>query len=92
MTRPASHRYQIPKHCCGNCEFSHIVEPTLDLLCFHGDNIRVIGERNNSTESEFIEIDGEDIVLMSNDRYSEIWAGGIVDSDNICDEWRQKIQ
>lgn len=87
MTRPASHREQIPERRCDNCVFSHLVAYKDDLLCFHGDDIRITGK---SECSEYVELNGEDICLMDGEEYSKkVWAGRIVYSDDVCDEWKQ---
>lgn len=84
MTRPKSHRQQIPGKRCENCKFCHRVAYKTDLLCFHGDAIEVIGHYGRG---DHIEINGEEIGLLSGDEYDEIWGGRVVDPDEICDEW-----
>lgn len=87
MTRPASHRGQPHERCCGNCAFAHLVESKLDLLCFHSDNIRVIGKSEYPVTSEIVELHGEEVGMLEGDEYASIWADRIVDSDEVCDEW-----
>lgn len=86
--RPESHREQTPERRCGNCIFSHLVAYKLDLLCFHGDNILVTGKSEYPVTSDFIEMDGEEVGMMDGDEYARVWSGRIVDSDDICDEWK----
>lgn len=88
MSRPSSHREQPHERCCGNCVFSHLVAYKLDLLCFHGDDIRVNGKSEYPVTSDHVEINGEEVSLMEGDEYSGVWAKRITDPDDVCDEWK----
>ncbi len=87
MTRPASHRDQPHERCCGNCKFAHLVAYKHDLLCFHGDNIEVTGTSEYPVASEYVSVNGEEVGLMEGEDYSDVWAGRVVHSDEVCDEW-----
>jgi hypothetical protein len=87
MPRPDSHRYQQHEKCCGNCKFSHLVAYKLDLLCFYGDTIRVIGKSEYPVTADLIQMNGEEVGMMDGEEYSSVWAGRIIDGDDVCDKW-----
>ena len=91
MTRPLSHRDQVPLRRCGNCKFANLVAYKLDLLCFHGDGAVVTGKSNYPVDADFVEIGGEEVGLLDGDEYDRIWSQRIVDSDDVCDEWQESI-
>lgn len=89
MTRPSTHREQVPEKHCGNCRFSHLVAYKLDLLCFHGDKIEIVGQSGYPVDADYVFMDGDEIGMMDGDEYSRIWAGRIVDGwTEVCDEWQ----
>ena len=90
MPRPSSHRDQPHERCCGNCAFAHLVAYKLDLLCFHGDSILVMGQSQYPVTADFVQMNGEEVGMMEGDEYSKVWAGRIVDSDDVCDEWKSE--
>ena len=90
--RPDSHREQTHQKCCGNCKYAFLHRRFRDLLCFHGDNIKT---KNWSWISEPKDIkidvilDGDNVENLEGEQYGEIWAGRIIDSSDICDEWEE---
>ena len=90
MPRPPSHRDQPHDRCCGNCAFAHLVAYKLDLLCFHGDTIEVNGKSEYPVTSDHVFIGRDEVGMMEGDEYSNVWAGRIVDSDEVCDEWKSE--
>lgn len=58
-----------------------------DLLCFHGDAIRVEDSCSSSHKKDVI-LDSEPIGLMDGEEYSKVWGGRCVDDTDICDEWK----
>jgi hypothetical protein len=88
MTRPASHREQIPKRRCGNCRHGHLVEFKEDLLCFHGDQIVVLP--GLSDEDSEVWLSGESVSLLDGDEYDAVWGGRVVDATDICDAWEKE--
>lgn len=91
--RPDSHKEQIPDKRCGNCKFAHVFRRLGDLLCFHGDDIKL--EKWSWKHSpDDIKTDvifkGQNIEAFEADEYSTIWAGRIVDDTDICEEYVQK--
>jgi hypothetical protein len=86
MTRPASHREQIPERRCGNCRFSAVPEYKDHLLCFFGDKVEIIPGLNPHKPT--VLLDGEDVGLMEGDEYSEVWGGRVVEFSEVCDEWQ----
>ena len=88
MPRPPSYKEQPHERCCGNCRFAHLVAYKLDLLCFHGDNVEVTGQSKYPVNADYVLLDGEEVGLMEGDEYSRVWAGRIVESDDICDDWK----
>lgn len=88
MPRPSSHRDQPRERCCGNCAFAHLVAYKLDLLCFHGDDIHVTGQSGYPVKADYVILDREEVGMMEGDEYDSVWAGRLVDSDDVCDEWK----
>ena len=88
--RPATHREQIPDKRCGNCRFAHIVSGKLDLLCFKGDQIEVTGKSGYPIDSDWIDLNGEDVGCLEGDAYSDVWGGRVVDGTDVCDEWESE--
>jgi len=86
--RPQSHTDQPHSRCCGNYAFAHLVAYKLDCICFHGDEIKVIGKSEYPVTADYVLLDGEEVGMMEGDEYSKVWAGRIVDSDDVCDEWK----
>lgn len=33
-------------------------------------------------------MNGEEVGMMDGDEYSDVWGGRVIDSDDICDEWK----
>lgn len=71
-----------------NCAFAHLVAYKLDLLCFHGDDIRVFGHSEYPVNADFVQMNGEEVGMMDGEEYSKVWGGRIIDSDDVCDEWK----
>jgi len=92
MTRPASHRNQPHEKRCKNCKFAHLVAYKLDLLCFHGDDIRVSGQSQYPVTSDFVHMNGEEVGMMEGSEYDKVWCERIVDPDDVCDEWKPEKQ
>ena len=88
MSRPESHREQIPEQRCGNCIFARWVRNGHHLLCFHGDEsrTRIVSE---GEPWEDVEIDGNCISIME-EEFDEVWGGRSTDSTDVCDEWKPK--
>lgn len=87
--RPQSHREQIPEKRCGNCKHGLVPEFRDNLLCFHGDKIETKpGLSAGTTE---VWLNGEDVGTMDGDEYDQVWAGRLVDWDDVCDEWEEEM-
>lgn len=85
MSRPKSHREQVPLQRCDNCRFSAFVRYKRDLLCFHGDDVEIESGENGDS----VTLPGEiSVELMDGEEYSPIWGGRVVDGTDICDEWK----
>ena len=87
MPRPSSHHEQYHGTCCGNCKFARRVAYKLDLLCFHGDTIEIHGQSKYPVDADHVYLGGDEVGLMDGDAYDSVWAGRVVDSDEVCDEW-----
>lgn len=95
MTRPDSYNVPIPAKSCANCRFSRLVAYKLDLLCFHGDEIEVVGKCEYPVNADYVLLkDGKHAMaavgLMDGDEYDKVWGGRIVDCDGVCSEWKSK--
>jgi hypothetical protein len=90
MTRPPSHRDQPHERCCGNCRFAYLIAYKLDLLCFHSDDIHVLGNSQYPVASVYLNLKGDAVSLMEGDEYDKVWAGRIVDQHEVCDEWTKE--
>lgn len=91
--RPNSHKEQIPDKRCGNCKFAHELRRLGDLLCFHGDNIKLQKWSYKTTPDEVMTdviFEGQNLEYVEMDEYSKIWAGRIVDDTDTCEEYVQK--
>ncbi len=86
MTRPASHRTQRHPHDCGSCKYSAYPEYKEHLLCFHGDKAKIIPSSLREWWSDVI-FNNRPVGLMEGDEYDEVWAGRVVEEEDICDEW-----
>jgi hypothetical protein len=89
--RPETHREQIPEKRCGNCRHALYPEYKRDLLCFCDDEIEIRGPGISPGTTE-VWLNGEHIGLLDGDEYDEVWAGRIVDWDDVCDEWELEPQ
>jgi hypothetical protein len=85
--RPASHSDTPPEKRCGNCIFSRYLAIKEHLLCFHGDSILDCGGESGPGSPEYIELDGDLVNFMEGEEYDRVWAGRVVDSSDVCDEW-----
>jgi len=85
--RPATYNDTAPERCCSNCRHAHLIAVKLDLLCFHGDTIEVTGHQEYPVRADHIDMGGEEVGMLEGDAYSKVWAGRIIDSDAICDQW-----
>lgn len=85
--RPGSHREQIPEKCCGNCKHARLVAYKLDLLCFHGDTIEITGQSGYPVDADYVYMNDSEVGLLYGEEYDDVWAGRIVDGDDVCDEW-----
>lgn len=88
--RPATHREQIHERRCGNCRFSAVPEYKDHILCFAGDKVEIIPSHLNPHKPRVI-LDGENVGLMEGDEYSKVWAGRVVEWDDVCDEWQPEV-
>lgn len=91
--RPESHKEQLPDKRCGNCKFAHEFRKFGDLLCFHGDKIKLERWSYKTAPDEVntdVIFEGSNIEYMECEEYSNIWAGRIVDNTDICEEYVQK--
>lgn len=89
MTRPQSHRVELPAKRCGNCVHCALVAYKRDYLCFHGDDVKVSSSTDN--ESSFVQLgsDAEFVEVMDGEEYSNVWGGRAVCPDTeVCDEWQ----
>jgi hypothetical protein len=57
----------------------------LHLLCFRGDDIKV-----TKKEQDIVYMDGIQINAMWGEVYNDILQDRVVETDNICDEWRRR--
>lgn len=89
MTRPQSHRAQVPLRRCADCKFANLVAYKLDLLCFHGDDIAITGQSHYPVDADYVELGGENVEMLDGDEYGRVWANRIVDQDDVCDEWQK---
>jgi hypothetical protein len=89
MTLPKSHRSQPHERCCGNCKFAHLVAYKLDLLCFHGDDIKLHGISSYPVAADHVSLRGDAVGMMEGDEYDRVWGTRVTDPDSICDEWEQ---
>lgn len=87
MTRPSSHREQNPTQRCSNCVHSRLVAYKLDLLCFHGDRIEIVGQSEYPVSADYVYLDGEEVGMMDGEEYSPVWADRVVEPSDVCDEW-----
>lgn len=60
----------------------------LDLLCFFGDSIEARGQSEYPVTADHVALNGEEVGLMDGEEYSRVWAGRVVDSDDVCDEYQ----
>lgn len=90
--RPASHKDEPPEKRCGNCIFSRYLAIKEHLLCFHGDSIVDTGKSNYPVNASYVELNGEDVNFMEGDQYDRVWAGRVVDSSDVCEEWMEEKQ
>lgn len=88
MPRPPSYREQPRDRSCSNCRFCKLVAYKLDTLCFHGDSIEIHGHNEYPVTADWVFIDGNEVGMMDGDEYGRVWAGRVVDGDDICDEWQ----
>ena len=89
VTRPSSHHEIEIERNCGNCRFSHLVAYKLDLLCFHGDDIRVTGRSGYPVDADCVELAGDEVGMLDGDAYDSVWASRVVDPHlEVCDEWQ----
>lgn len=61
----------------------------MDLLCFHGDSIEVNGQSSYPVTADHVYMDGDEVGLKDGSDYDRIWAGRIVNSDDVCDCWAE---
>lgn len=85
--RPASHREQQHLRSCANCWHSRLVAYKLQLLCFHGDSIKILGQSEYPVAADDVSLDGKEVGLMEGDEYDKVWAERVVDQEDVCDEW-----
>lgn len=93
MTRPASHREELPAKSCGNCFWAAWPEYWDHLLCFHGDNAVVRPDPIRPDDKFAREVtleDGVEVHLLEGEERDEVWGGRVVDPlTEVCDEWRE---
>jgi len=72
--------------------FARLVAHKLDLLCFHGDVIQIYGQSHYPVAADHVWLaaNQEEVGMMEGDEYSKVWAERIVDSDDVCDEWKSE--
>lgn len=82
--RPDTHKLQMHDRCCGNCVHAKWLAYKRDLLCFHGDDIEVVP----GGDGDFVYLGGTEVNMLDGDEYDTVWAGRVVDADDVCDNWQ----